>query len=60
MTGMPLAAAVAAPVNLNGPGHYVGWGIFHFSVANVVMIAVIVLAFVGALLLPFPKGRDRG
>ncbi len=60
MTGAPLVPPIAAPVNLNGSGHYVGWGFFHISVANIVVVAVIVLAFVAALLLPFPKGRDRG
>jgi hypothetical protein len=50
---------VAAPVDLNGTGHYVHWGVIQLSVANLVVIGVMVLLFVLALVLPFPKGRDR-
>lgn len=45
-------------INLNGPGHYVHWGVIQISVANLVVIAVMVAIFVAALLLPFP-GRRR-
>jgi len=51
--------AIAAPVNLNHPGHYVHWGVIQISVANLVVIGIMVVLFVAALLLPFPKGRDR-
>ncbi|HUD07050.1 MAG TPA: cytochrome b N-terminal domain-containing protein [Candidatus Saccharimonadales bacterium] len=47
----------AALVNLNQPGNYVHWSIFTISVANLVIIAVMVVIFGLALLLPFPKGR---
>ncbi|HZC70109.1 MAG TPA: hypothetical protein VE442_05410 [Jatrophihabitans sp.] len=46
-------------VNLNGPGHYVHWGVIQISVANLVVIAVMIALFVAAILLPFPKDRDR-
>jgi Cytochrome b(N-terminal)/b6/petB len=49
MTGEFVAA-----VNLNGPGHYLHWSIFTVSLANLVLIAVMVLIFAAALLLPFP------
>lgn len=51
---------LAAPVNLNGRGHYLHWGFVQVSAANVIMIAVIVALFVLALFVPFPgsKGRD--
>ena len=49
----------AAPVDLNGPGHYLHWGVIQISVANLVVIAVMVLIFVLAVVLPFPKGRGR-
>ena len=49
----------AAPVNLNGPGHYVGWHVFQISAANLTVIVVMVLVFLLAVLLPFPKGRGR-
>ena len=56
---MMLAAAYAAPVNLNHVGHYVHWGVIQLSVANLVTIGVMVVVFIAALLLPFPKGRNK-
>ena len=53
------ARVVAAPVNLNHPGHYLHWGVIQLSLANLVVIAVMVAVFVLAVLLPFPKGRGR-
>jgi Cytochrome b(N-terminal)/b6/petB len=55
-----LALAGHAPVaiNLNQPGSYLNWNIFTISVANLVLIAVMVVIFGAALLLPFP-GRHR-
>ncbi|GAA2003517.1 hypothetical protein [Catenulispora subtropica] len=52
--------AFAPPVNLSGQGHYLHWGFVQVSVANVVVIAAIAVAFVVALFVPFPgsKGRD--
>ena len=47
-------------VNLNHPGHYLHWGVIQISVANLVVILVMVALFVAALLLPFPKGRKHG
>ena len=49
-----------AVVDLNGPGHYVHWGVVQISVANLVVIAVMLLVFALALFLPFPgRRRDR-
>jgi hypothetical protein len=53
------AAWVAAPVNLNHHGHYVHWSVIQISVANLVVIGVLVVLFVIALLLPFPRGGGR-
>ena len=52
----PLAAGPLA-INLDQPGSYLHWSIFNVSVANLVLIAVMVVIFGGALLLPFPKGK---
>ena len=54
-----LAAAGNAPVaiDLNNPGSYLNWNIFAISVANLVLIAVMVAIFGAALLLPFPKAH---
>ena len=54
-----MGTVVAAAVNLDQPGHYVTWGVIQISVANLVVIAAMVVVFVLALLLPFPKGRRR-
>lgn len=46
-------------LNLNHPGHYVHWGVIQISVANLIVIAVMIVLFVAAILLPFPKDRSR-
>lgn len=56
---MPPIGPLAAAVNLNHPGHYVHWGVIQISVANLVVIAIMIVLFVLALVLPFP-GRHRG
>jgi hypothetical protein len=50
---------LATPVNLDHPGHYLNWGVIQISVANLVVIALMVVVFLLAVLLPFPKGRRR-
>jgi hypothetical protein len=55
---MPIGALLAALVNLNGPGHYVHWGFIQISVANLVVIILMVAVFVLAILLPFPRRKD--
>ena len=42
---------------MNSPGSFVHWSIFDISVANLVLIAVMVVIFGLALLLPFPRGH---
>jgi hypothetical protein len=42
---------------MDQPGTYLHWSIFTVSVANLAIIAVMVVIFGAALLLPFPKGR---
>ncbi|MFJ1791935.1 hypothetical protein [Kitasatospora griseola] len=51
--------AFAAPLDLNGTGHYLHWGVVQISVANLVVIGLMVVLFLAALLLPFPKGKRR-
>src|SRR5215472_17509281 len=53
-----MAAPRIAAIDLNQPGSYLHWSIFNVSVANLVLIAVMVVIFGAALLLPFP-GRHR-
>ena len=51
--------ALAAPVDLGGQGYYLHWGVLQISIANLVIIALMVIVFVLALLVPFPHGRER-
>lgn len=44
-------------VNLNQPQHYFHWSIFTVSVANLIIIAVMIVIFGLAILLPFPKSK---
>jgi hypothetical protein len=48
---------LAGVVNLSKPGTYLHWSIFTVSVANLVLIAVMVVIFGLALVLPFPGRR---
>jgi Cytochrome b(N-terminal)/b6/petB len=58
LTAVALAGQVPAAIDLNQPGSYLNWNIFTISVANLVLIGVMVVIFGAALLLPFP-GRHR-
>jgi hypothetical protein len=50
---------VASPINLNHPGHYLHWGFIQLSLANLVVIAAMLVVFAVALVLRLPKDRDR-
>jgi hypothetical protein len=50
---------LGALVNLNHPAHTVDWHFIHLSVANVVVIGLMLVVFVLAILLPFPGGARR-
>lgn len=45
-------------VGLNGPGYYIHWGFVQLSLANLVVIALMVVVFILALVLPFPGRRN--
>jgi len=53
----PLRGGLAAPAvfNLNSPAHYVHWHFFQMSVANVILIGLMIAVFILALVIPFPK-----
>ena len=40
-------------------GDYFQWGVFSISAANAVVIAVMLLLFVLAVVVPFPKGKAK-
>jgi hypothetical protein len=50
----------ASIVDLSAPGHYVHWGFIQLSLANLVLILVMVVVFLAAILLPFRGGQRRG
>ena len=54
METLALAGHAPAAIDLNHPGTYLTWNVFTISVANLVLIAVMVAIFGAALLLPFP------
>jgi ABC-type proline/glycine betaine transport system permease subunit len=58
---MGIDVLLAALINLGGSGHYVHWGFIQLSVANLVVILSMIVVFILAILLPFPKrrGPDR-
>jgi hypothetical protein len=60
MSALSAAVLRSAPINLNHTGHYLHWGVIQISVANLVLILVMVALFVLALVLPFPGAkRDK-
>ncbi len=59
MSTFVAGALLAAPVNLNHPGRYLHLGVIQISVANLVVIVLMIALFVAALFVPFPKGRVR-
>ena len=46
-------------LDMNKPGTYLHWGVIQISLANVIVIGLMLLVFVAALLVPFPGGRRR-
>jgi hypothetical protein len=54
-----VSPVLGAVFNLNHPAHTVNWHFIHLSVANVVVIALMVVVFVAAILLPFPGAARR-
>jgi hypothetical protein len=49
---------MAAIFNLNHPAHTVHWHFFQMSVANLVVIVLMLAVFAIAIAVPFP-GHDR-
>ena len=53
------AGVLGSIFNLNRNGHYVHWHFINISVANLVVIGLMLLAFLVALFLPFPGHRSK-
>ena len=54
--GMNLLAAL---VHLGGTGKYISWGVVQISLANLIVIAVMIVMLVAAIVLPFPRHETR-
>jgi hypothetical protein len=56
-----MSRLVGSLIDLSHPGHYVHWGFIQLSVANLVLIGLMVVVFVAAILVPFRRhgGGDR-
>lgn len=50
----PLLTALASATDV---GAFLTWGIFGIQVGNLLVILAIVVLFILALVVPFPKGR---
>lgn len=48
---------LGALFNLNHPAHYVHWNFFQMSVPNLLVILLMIVVFIAAIVLPFPKHR---
>ena len=54
---VPLVVS-AALFDLSHPAHYLHWHVFQMSVANVLVIVLMIAVFAAAIAIPFPK-RER-
>lgn len=54
---MALPLVSAALFELNEPASYLHWHFFQMSVANFVVILLMIAVFIAAIALPFPKRR---
>jgi hypothetical protein len=52
------SVVMAALFDLSHPARYLHWHFFQMSVANVVVILLMIAVFIAAILIPFPK-RER-
>ena len=50
---------MAAIFNLDHPAHVITWHFISLSVANLVAIAVMLLVFVLAIIVPFPHADEE-
>lgn len=46
-------------INLDGLGHYLHWHFVNISVANVIVIGLMLVVFALAVLVPFPGHRSK-
>ncbi len=56
---MDLLAVLFGFINLNKPGYFISWSIIQISLANLILVIVMVLIFIVALFIPFPGSKDE-
>jgi hypothetical protein len=56
---MATALPTAALFDLTHPAEYAHWHVFQMSVANVVVILLMIAVFIAAILIPFPRRRQE-
>jgi hypothetical protein len=44
---------------MDHPGYYLHWGFIQISLANVIVIVLMLIVFAAALFLPFPGRRHK-
>ena len=44
-------------IMLDGDAHVISWGWFQITVANLVVVGLMVATFVAAIVIPFPRGK---
>jgi len=49
---------VTTAVGLDGHAYFIHWGVLQISLANLIVIAAMVVLFVLALVVPFPHRHD--
>ena len=54
-----MATLAAVPVASAVAGHYWHWGVISISLTNLLIILAMVVVFVLALVLPFPRGAEE-
>jgi hypothetical protein len=52
-------SVLGAVFDLNHPAHVVHWHFIDLSVANIVVIALMLVVFAAAIILPFPGAARR-
>jgi hypothetical protein len=54
-----LGTLFASLIDMNHPGHYIHWGFLQMSVANLVVIVLMIIVFLAAILIPFKGHRGH-
>ena len=58
--GPPPSIRLSRRFDVNSPAPYLHWGFIQLSLANFVVIVLMVVVFALAILIPFPRHKGRG